>query len=403
MTVKKGCGIQSFFFWRLIETMEQQTYQEPWDWTESDHRLKKGLDNVRLLAGNSHPVLAQRIAAELGIPLTDGGVSYFSNTETRIKPDSAAAGTFRGKSVFIIQTGSADLSEDSVREFGQTRSVNDHIQEVLLLMDACRRGGCNDITLIIPCYPYARQDKKDSSRAPISAAVVAKQFESQGVDRIICLDLHNSCIQGLFTDPFRRCSDNLYPTRVLREWLMNNVFHATTVGDPSYTEKFVVIAPDAGAAQKVEKVAGYLGLDFLTMNKARDYNTKNKVKKIQLQCAPEMLEGKTPQDFLAGRTAIIVDDMADTCGTVVAAIEKLMAYGVEGCIVAVTHGVLSGPALQRIEECDGLKMVVVSDSLPQERNVEKCSKIRVYSVAKFLAELVRRTVVKKSFSTLIAE
>ena len=380
-----------------------ESYQEPWDWTEKDYHLTKGLANVRLVAGNSHPELAMRVAADLGIGLTDGGVSYFSNTETCIKPDDAAEGTFRGKSVFILQTGCADMSPESMAEFGQHRSINDHIIEVLLLMDACRRGGCNDITLLIPCYPYARQDKKDSSRAPISAAVIAKLFESQGVDRIICLDLHNSCIQGLFSDPFRRCSDNLYPTKVLREWLMNNVFEANIVGDPSYTDRYVVIAPDAGATQEVEKVAGYLGLDFLTMNKARDYTTKNKVKKIQLQCAPEMLEGKTPQDFLAGRTAIIIDDMADTCGTVVAAIEKLMSYGVESCIVAVTHGVLSGPALERIDACEGLKLVLVSDSLPQARNLARCKKLRVYSVGKFLAELVRRTVLQKSFSTLIAK
>jgi len=380
--------------------MMEKLYEEPWDIRDLSPSEMK---NVRLVTGNSHPELAKRVAAELGIQLSEGGVSYFSNTETRIKPDGSAEGTFRGKSVFILQTGSADLSDESIERFGQHRSVNDHLMETLLLMDACRRGGCNDITLLIPCYPYARQDKKDSSRAPISAAVVAKLFESQGVDRIISLDLHNSCIQGLFSDPFRRCSDNLYPTKVLRDWLMNNLFHASEVGDPSYTEKYVVIAPDAGAAQKVEKVAGYLGLEFLTMNKARDYNTKNKVKRIQLQCAPEMLEGKTPQDLLRGRTAIIVDDMADTCGTVIAAIDKLMEYGADGCIVAVTHGVLSGPALQRIEECEGLKMVLVSDSLPQKRNAEKCSKIRIYSIAKFLAELVRRTVTQKSFSTLIAE
>jgi len=372
-------------------------YVEKWDWSDNQN-----LENVRLVAGNSHPELAKSIADELGIKLIDCGISYFSNTETRIKPTAQANETFRGKSVFILQTGGADKSEESMREFNQHRSVNDHVMELLLLMDACRRGGCSDITLLVPCYPYARQDKKDTSRAPISASVIAKLLQSQGVDRIICLDLHNSCIQGLFTDPFRRCCDNLFPTKVLREWLMNNVFKTNIVGDPLYTDKFIVIAPDTGAAEKVEKVAGYLGLDFLTMNKVRDYNTNNKVKKIQLQCAPEMLVGHTPHDFLRGRTAIIVDDMADTCGTVVAAIEKLMSYGAEGCIVAVTHGILSGPALERIEKCDGLKLLITSDSLPQRKNVQKCSKIRVYSIAKYMAEVVRRTISNKSFSTLIA-
>ena len=158
---------------------EENIYHEAWDWTEPDYRLKKAMADVRLVAGNSHPELAKRVSEYLGLPLTDCGISYFSNTETRIKPGATAESTFRGKSIFIIQTNSADLSEESIQEFGLHRSVNDHIMEVLLLMDACRRGGCNDITLIIPCYPYARQDKKDSSRAPISAAVVAKLFESQ--------------------------------------------------------------------------------------------------------------------------------------------------------------------------------------------------------------------------------
>lgn len=248
-------------------------------------------------------------------------------------------------------------------------------------------------------FRYARQDKKDTSRAPISAAVVANIWQLKGVDRIVCFDLHNPCIQGLFGG----CSDNLFATKVMREWLMNNVFHANKVGDPCYANDYVLIAPDAGAAPKVEKVAGYLGLEILTMNKVRDYSTKNKVKSIQLQCAPEMLQGHSPQDFLAGKTAIIVDDMADTCGTVIAAIDKLMSYGVTGCIVAVTHGVLSGAAIERINACEGLKMVLVSDTLPQSENQQRCDKIKVYSVAGMIAEVIRRTVTNKSFSSLMTE
>jgi ribose-phosphate pyrophosphokinase len=361
-------------------------YAEEWDNPGYDHRLNKALEDVRLVAGSSHPELASQVASLLGMKVTDMGVSYFANTETRIQPTAEPESTFRGKRVFILQTGSAS----------EKLRVNDHVIEVCLIMDACRRGGCKEINLLIPCYPYARQDKKDSSRAPISAAVVADMFKLRGVDRIVCFDLHNPAIQGFFPG----CSDNLFVTKVMREWLMNNVFHATTVGDKSYTDRFVLIAPDAGAAPKVEKVATYLGLDILTMNKVRDYSTKNKVKSIQLQCTPEMSAGHTG-DFLAGKTPIIVDDMADTCGTVIAAIEKLMSYGADGCIVAVTHGVFSGNALKSISECKGLKMLLTSDSLPQSANQAKCDKIQVYSIASSLAEVIRRTVTDKSFSSLM--
>jgi len=361
------------------------SYEEPWDNPIYDHRLTKELENVRLVAGSSHPELARHVAQLLGIKLTDMGVSYFSNTETRIQPTGDPESTFRGKRVFILQTGSAS---DKLR-------VNDHVMEVALMMDACRRGGCKEINLLVPCYPYARQDKKDSSRAPISASVIADIWKTRGVDRIVCFDLHNPGTQGYFP----HCSDNLFATKVIREWLMNGVFGASVVGDKSYTDRFVLIAPDAGAAPKAEKVATYLQLDMLTMNKVRDYSTKNKVKSIQLQCAPEMSAGHTG-DFLAGKTAIIVDDMADTCGTVVAAIDKLMSYGADGCIVVVTHGVLSGNALKTISECKGLKMLLTSDTLPQSENQAKCDKIQVYSVAGMLAEVVRRTITDKSFSSL---
>lgn len=366
-------------------------YVEPWrnaSYTSSD--LQK-LRKVRLVTGRSHPELAAAVSKQLRIPLTDMGVGSFSNTETRINPTREANSTFRGKRVFVLQTGSFIPS--------QGLTVNDTFMETLLIIDACVRGGCKEVVLLMPHYPYARQDKKDSSRAPISAALVGKILKGCALARFVSMDLHNPAIQGYFP----KCSDNLFTTKLLREFLMRNVFHATQVGDPNYTNKFVLIAPDAGAAPKVEKIAGYLALDFLTMNKTRDYNTKNKVKTIQLQCAPEMLNGRTPRDFLAGKKAIIVDDMADTFGTVLAAIEKLLSYGVESCLVAVTHGVLSGEAIERINGCSGLEMVIVSDTLPQAENVAKCPKLRVYSIDWMLAEVVRRTVCERSFGTLMED
>jgi ribose-phosphate pyrophosphokinase len=194
----------------------------------------------------------------LGVPLTDTGITKFSNGEIRVKPSSEASATFRGKHVFIIQTGGGNVPT----------SVTEHVFEVTLMMDAVRRAGCSSITLIIPLYPYSRQDKKDVSKSPISAAVVATIWEKFGVDRVVTFDLHNACIQGFF----HKACDNIFPTKVLREYLMNNVFGGI---DSDYQKRFLLIAPDTGAAQKVEKVAGYLKLDFLTMSKARDYSTLN--------------------------------------------------------------------------------------------------------------------------------
>jgi ribose-phosphate pyrophosphokinase len=405
-------------------------YQEPWNHPLYDAgSLGLALHDVRLVTGSSHPELAQEVARQVGVPLTDMGVSYFSNTETRVKPTSDPASTFRGKRVFIIQTGGvvanyayeqslerakmlllpkseSDENIDNALKLLQELSlrtlqtnINDHVMELGLMMDALRRGACKEIVLLVPCYPYARQDKKDTSRAPISARFVADLLKLRGVDRIVCFDLHNPSIQGFFD----KCCDNIFATKVLREWLMNHVFKCATIGDRSYAERFVLIAPDAGALHKVEKVAGYLGLEVLPMNKSRDYAHKNKVKSIQLSVPPDLLlaAGRSPQNFLAGKTPIIVDDMADTCNTVVAAVNKLMTYGANKCIVAVTHGVLSGPALDNITNCDGIELVLVSDTLPQHENKAKCNKIQVYSIAGMLAEIIRRTVMNQSYASLM--
>lgn len=417
--------------------MYVEQYKRP---TYAEDKLQVALkDDMILVSGSSHPELAHDVAQQLGIQLTEIGVSYFSNTETRVKPTADPACTFRGKRAFVLQTGGAitdpvytramaacrelvasvvtpceddyplshvtlGLARDA-RELLEmmpqesfTTKVNDHVMEMGLIMDALRRGGCKEIVLLIPCYPYARQDKKDTSRAPISARFVADLLNIHRPDRIVCFDLHNPGIQGFFKS---NCFDNLFATKVMREWMMNNVFMSTVIGDKSYTQKYILIAPDAGALPKVEKVAGYFGLDVLPMNKSRDYEKKNTVKTIQLSVSPDVLKGRSPGELLRGRTPIIVDDMADTCGTVVAAINKLIEYGSDPCIVVVTHGVLSGKAIENINGCDGLKMVLVSDTLPQKVNQARCNKIRVYSIAPMLAEIIRRTLMDKSYASLM--
>lgn len=384
---------------RVLNT--SQTYNEEWPpLDETESKLGSALKNVKLLAGNSHPKLAKLVASHLGMSLSPCDITYFRNTETRIKNTTDESETFRGKDIFIIQTGCYDHSEKAKERFGMTLNINDYIMETLLMMDACRRGSCNSISLIIPFYPYARQDKKDTSRAPISASVVAQLFQSQGLDRIVCFDLHNSCIQGLFNDPFRRCCDNLYATKLLRSWLMEHVFHASERGRGAYVDKFVVIAPDEGAVTKTRIIANTLGLPFFNMSKVRDYSKENKVEQLVLMAAPEMIADRPAGTLLQGKIPLIVDDMFDTCGTLIAAVECLMEYGASSVIAAATHGIFSGPALDRINGCDALRLVLVSDSLPQFRHTEQCRKIKVYSIAQMLAEVVKRIATNHSLSPL---
>jgi ribose-phosphate pyrophosphokinase len=187
--------------------------------------------------------------------------------------------------------------------------------------------------------------------------------------------------------------DNLFTTKILRKWFTDNLFK-----DADYDKKFVLISPDEGAMKKTRIIANILGLPFLTMSKTRDYKTENHVEQIVLLFPHD--QNRDDQSVLRGKTAIIVDDMIDTAGTVIQAVDKLMEFGAVGCGVTATHGVLSGPALERINKCDALKFVLVSDTLPQTENQRKSSKIQVYSIADMLAEVIRRVTVDHSLSSL---
>lgn len=330
-------------------------------------------DQFVIFGGNSHPELTKGICGHLGIEPGNCEIRYFGNTEAR----PLVGESVRNKDVYIIQTGSSDYSEESFKNFGIHRNVNDHIQETILLMDACKRSGCGNITLIVPCYPYARQDKKDKPRACISAKVLAKQFETFGLHRIVCVELHNSCIQGYFDV----CCDNLYTSDSMVEQLKSvcNI------------EDIVIISPDEGGVKRASIVASKLGRPFLTLRKQRDYDTENKVKK-------SMLLGDAYQ--LKGKTAVIVDDMLDTGGTVIKTVKLLREEGAKDVVVIVTHGILSGPALDRINNEPFLSSVIVSNSLPQSRNLKMCEKLSVFGIDKMLAEVIKRLVNGQSISEM---
>ena len=210
-------------------------------------------------------------------------------------------------------------------------------------------------------------------------------LQSTGLSRIVCIDLHAASIQGFFEGP----CDNLYCIQPICDFLKGNVFHSENSED--YNSNFVAISPDEGAMKRVRIYATELNMKFMVMSKTRDYNQENVVEETVLLGNPK---------WLLGKTAIIFDDMIDTGGTVVTSVKYLVEKGAKDVIVVASHGILSGPAIDRINNCESIKSVIVSDSLRQTENLERCPKLRVFTVSKMYAEVVRRLKNGKSISEM---
>ena len=327
------------------------------------------MDNVKLIGCASHKELAGAIADRLNIPLAKTETKYFANGETRVCINESV----RGFDLFIVGTGFA----------GGGHSLNDAVMELFFMLCTCKRSGSKSITLLLPHYFYARQDKKDNARAPISSRDVANLLTMAGVDRIVCLDLHNPAIQGFFDQP----CDNLYGSIVLKPFLNELLFSK----DPEYKNHYVAVAPDEGGFRRSNKYARLFGLPFVSMSKTRDYTKENVVEK-------SIINGDA--SVLSGRTAIVFDDMCDTAGTVISSAKVLRENGCRDVIVIVTHGLLSGPGLERIRDSPDISTFICSDSVPQTGRVEQCSKIKVFTIAPLYAEVVKRMATRQSISEL---
>ena len=324
-------------------------------------KLSRGVENMATLSGSSHEELSHMVSVMTGIKEIKCLRERFSNTEIRVEIGE----NVRNRDMLLFQTGSYNTTSGY--------SVNDHLMEALIMIDACRRSGVKSITLIMPCYPYARQDKKDESRAPISSKLVANMLTAAGIDRLIVMDLHASQIQGFFDIPV----DNIYSINLLHNYLKGTYFSGLT--DEELGEKFILVSPDAGAAKRTLKFGSIMRLNTVIMHKERNYTKKNTVNKTVLIC---------DSDTIVGKTAIIVDDMCDTAGTMVKAVNTLVENGATDVICAVTHGIFSGPALERINKCSSIKSVIVSNSLPQESNMTKCDKIETYDISPLISDVV---------------
>ncbi|SCU97868.1 LADA_0H08922g1_1 [Lachancea dasiensis] len=299
-------------------------------------------NSIKLLSGNSHPELAEKIAKQLGLRLSKIGVYQYSNKETSV----TIGESIRDEDVYIIQTGT-----------GQ-QEINDFLMELLILIHACKTASARRITAVIPNFPYARQDKKDKSRAPITAKLVANLLETAGCDHVITMDLHASQIQGFFHIPV----DNLYA----EPSVLNYIRTKTDFNNA------ILVSPDAGGAKRVASIADKLDLNFALIHKERQ--KANEVSRM-------VLVGD-----VKGKSCILVDDMADTCGTLVKACDTLFENGAKEVLAVVTHGIFSGSAKEKLYHSK-ISRMVCTNTLPIDLNLSICDQI---DISPTLAEAIRR-------------
>jgi ribose-phosphate pyrophosphokinase len=300
---------------------------------------------IHLLSGRSNLALAEEIADHLEVELGHPNLVDFANGEIY----SRLGENVRGADVFVIQTHGAT----------ETMSVNDAIMEQLIMIDAARRASAKRITAVIPSYGYARQDRKAENREPITAKLVANMFAAVGTNRLMSVDLHSGQIQGFFDGPV----DSLTAMPVIVDYIRENL-----------PEDLVVVSPDAGRVKVASRYTNVLHADLAIVHKRRLKDVKNAVEAIEIVGEVE------------GRTCVIIDDMIDTGATLCAAAEQLKARGADDIYALATHGILSGPAIDRFKNSVISKVVVTNTlPLPSEKQIDKIEQL---SVAKILAEAI---------------
>lgn len=307
-----------------------------------------------LIAGRSHPELAQAVADELGIELVPTRAYNFANGEIFVRFEES----IRGCDAFVLQT--------------HTAPVNEWIMEQLLMVDALKRASAKRITVVAPFYGYARQDKKHAGREPISARLMADLFATAGADRIMSVDLHTAQIQGFFNGPV----DHLFATPIL----------AAHIGRTVDRNRITVVSPDAGRVRVAERWTDILGSPLAIIHKRRDPDVPNEAKVLEVV------------GDVKDRICVVVDDMIDTGGTIVKAADALFENGAAEVIVTATHGVLSPPAAQRLQD-SRIKEVVVTDTLPIPHE-NRFPGLTVLPIAPLIARAIREVFDEGSVTSL---
>jgi ribose-phosphate pyrophosphokinase len=298
-------------------------------------------DRLKIFSGNAHPALAREICGWLDKPLADAEIRQFSDGEIHLQIQE----NVRGEDVFVVQPTSTP--------------VDRNLMELLLILDALKRASAKRITAVLPYYGYARQDRKDRPRVPISARLVAAVLETAGADRVLTLDLHAAQIQGFFDIPV----DHLFSAPVMIEYLRTLQLSDITV-----------VSPDAGGVERARAFAKRLNSPLAIIDKRREEANVAEVMNVVGE--------------VKGRHCMIVDDIIDTAGTLVKGAEALLEKGAASVTACATHAVLSGGAVARIE-ASLLKEVVVTNSIPLSEETRKSSRIKSLSIAKLLAEAIR--------------
>ena len=308
---------------------------------------------MMVFTGNANRELAEKVVERLDIPMGEAVVTKFSDGEVNVEINENA----RGKDVFILQSTCAP--------------TNDNLMELIVMADALRRGSATRITAVIPYYGYARQDRRPrSARVAISAKVVADMLAGVGIDRVLTVDLHADQIQGFFDIPV----DNVYGSPVLLDEIARQNY-----------ENPLVVSPDVGGVVRARAVAKQLDCDLAIIDKRREKANESQVMNII--------------GDVQGRTCILVDDMCDTAGTLCKAASALKQNGAAKVVAYATHPVLSGPAIDNINNSE-LDELVVTDTIPLSPAGEKCDRIRQLTLAPMLAEAVRRVCNEESISAM---
>ena len=306
---------------------------------------------IKLFTGNSNRALAEAIAAELGIPLSEIEVGHFSDGETSVHISE----TVRGRDVFIIQSTCAP--------------VNENLMELLIMIDAAKRASAGRITAVIPYFGYARQDRKARSRDPITAKLVADIITSAGADRVLTMDLHAAQIQGFFDIPL----DHLLGGPLLYKYFKDRV-----------DDDFMVVSPDMGSVSRARNVATKLNCPMAIVDKRRPKANQVEVMNII--------------GDVSGKKCLMVDDMIDTAGTICQGAEALYNNGAKEIYACCTHAVLSGPAIERIKNSHITKLVILDTiPLPEEKKLDK---IEVLSVASLFAHAIKNIYTDQKMSDI---
>ncbi len=313
-------------------------------------------ENLMVFTGNANPELAAGVAAELRIPVGKAVVTRFSDGEIMVEINE----NVRGKDVFVLQSTCAP--------------TNDHLMEVMLMVDALKRASAGRITAVVPYFGYSRQDRRPrSARVAISAKVVANMLQEAGVERVLIMDLHADQIQGFFDIPV----DNVYASPILLSDLVSKQY-----------DDLLVVSPDVGGVVRARALAKRLNCDLAIIDKRRPKANVSEVMNVIGE--------------VEGRNCVIMDDMVDTAGTLTKAAEVLKERGAKKVVAYCTHPVLSGPAVDRIGKSP-LDELVVTDTIPLSAEAKKNPKIRQLSCAPLLAETIRRISKGDSVMSLFAE